>query len=160
MKDSLLSLRTFGIVVLLVSAVMAYVLFSYLDMLGEMTSDSCTCGDVCTMVEYKTPPIVYAGLVGVCLMVLVGAFMLIRGGSLSGESNQRDSWGKNIGVLDDNEKTVYQLMIDSGGTAFQSEVVEKTGWSKVKVTRTLDKLESRRLLERRRRGLTNILVLK
>jgi uncharacterized membrane protein len=51
-------------------------------------------------------------------------------------------------------------MIDAGGTAFQSEVVEKTGWSKVKVTRTLDKLESRRLLERRRRGLTNIIVLK
>jgi uncharacterized membrane protein len=159
MKDRLLTLRTLGILVLLVSAVMAYLIFSYMNTLGELTSDSCTCGDVCTMVEYKTPSIVYVGFLGVFFMLVVGAFLFIKGGPLYG-TDLKESWKKNVGVLDTDEKAVYQLMIDAGGTAFQSEVVEKTGWSKVKVTRTLDKLESRRLLERRRRGLTNIIVLK
>jgi uncharacterized membrane protein len=62
--------------------------------------------------------------------------------------------------LEGDEKRIYQLIADSNGAIFQSEIVEKTGLSKVKVTRTLDKLESRLYIERRRRGLTNIIVLK
>lgn len=161
MKNMLYNLRAVGLVVVLVAVVMAYLTLSYLNTLNELTTDSCTCGDdECTMVEYKTPPIVYAGFLGVFIMLIVGAFLLIKGGSLHGGADSKDSWKKNFGVLEADEKKVYQILIDSGGTAFQSEVVEKAGWSKVKVTRTLDKLESRRLLERRRRGLTNILVLK
>ena len=47
----------------------------------------------------------------------------------------------------------------SNGTIFQSDLVEKSDFSKVKVSRILDKLEGRQLIERKRRGMTNVVVL-
>ena len=43
---------------------------------------------------------------------------------------------------------------------FQSDIVEKTGFPKVKVTRLLDRMEHRGLVERRRRGMSNIVLIK
>ena len=40
------------------------------------------------------------------------------------------------------------------------KLMGKTDFSKVKVTRLLDKLEAKNLIERRRRGMTNAVVLK
>ena len=47
---------------------------------------------------------------------------------------------QNLKLLDAEEKKVYQLLIDNKGTVFQSELVEKSGFDKVKVTRILDRL--------------------
>jgi uncharacterized membrane protein len=62
--------------------------------------------------------------------------------------------------LDEEEKKIIKVITDSNGMIFQSELMEKTGFSKVKVTRLLDKLEGKNLIERRRRGMTNAVVLK
>ena len=48
----------------------------------------------------------------------------------------------------------------SQGAVFQGELVEKMGYSKVKVSRILDKLEGQNLIERRRRGLANMVLIK
>jgi uncharacterized membrane protein len=58
------------------------------------------------------------------------------------------------------EKTIAKAIEESDGTIFQSELVEKAGFSKVKVSRILDKLEGKQLIERKRRGMTNVVVLK
>lgn len=62
--------------------------------------------------------------------------------------------------LDKEEKIIYNLILENQGSIFQSEIVKKTGWSKVRVTRFLDKLEGKGLIERRRRGMTNVVILK
>ncbi len=62
--------------------------------------------------------------------------------------------------LDEEEQKIYDLLAESQGSLFQSDIVKKTEWSKVKITRVLDKLEFKGLIERRRRGMTNIIVLK
>ena len=49
---------------------------------------------------------------------------------------------------------------DAQGTIFQPDLADKTGFSKVKVTRILDRLEGKQLIERKRRGMTNVVVLK
>ena len=59
--------------------------------------------------------------------------------------------------LTEEEKTVMELIVKNNGI-FQSRIVEETGYSKVKVTRILDRLESRGLVERKRRGMTNFVV--
>ena len=41
----------------------------------------------------------------------------------------------------------------------QSDIVEKTGFAKVKITRILDKFESVGIIERKRRGMQNLVVL-
>jgi uncharacterized membrane protein len=43
---------------------------------------------------------------------------------------------------------------------FQSTLMEKLGIGKVGITRLLDKLEAKQLIERKRRGMNNIVVLK
>ncbi len=62
--------------------------------------------------------------------------------------------------LDEDEKKVYEIIKGKGGSAYQSDLVTETSFTKVKVTRILDKLEMMNVLERRRRGMTNIIVLK
>ena len=66
---------------------------------------------------------------------------------------------QNLMALKD-EKVIVKAIEDADGTMFQSDVVEKTGFSKVKVSRILDKLEGRQVLERKRRGMTNVVVLR
>ena len=58
------------------------------------------------------------------------------------------------------EKTIMKILEQADGTIFQSDLVEKSDFSKVKVSRILDKLEGRQLIERKRRGMTNVVVLK
>jgi len=43
---------------------------------------------------------------------------------------------------------------------FQSSLMEKMEIGKVKATRLLDKLEAKQIIERKRRGMNNIVVLK
>ena len=62
--------------------------------------------------------------------------------------------------LDEEEQKIFDLIKDSEGAIYQSDIVSKTEWSKVKVTRILDKLEHKNIIERRRRGMTNIIMLK
>ncbi len=55
------------------------------------------------------------------------------------------------------EKKIFDLIMQSGAL-FQSDIVEKSGVNKVKVSRILDKLEGKGLVERRRRGMSNVIV--
>ena len=62
--------------------------------------------------------------------------------------------------LSGDEALIFNLLMTSEGIVYQNEIVEKTGLSKVKVTRVLDRLEGKRLIERRRRGMTNVVIVK
>ncbi len=62
--------------------------------------------------------------------------------------------------LKGDEKKLYDFVLQNEGTAFQSDVVNSLGYPKVKVSRILDRLEVKGLLERRRRGMANLIVLK
>ena len=57
------------------------------------------------------------------------------------------------------EKQVLEL-IQINKTIFQADLIEKTGFSKAKMTRIIDRLEGRGFVERKRRGMTNVVVLK
>ena len=57
------------------------------------------------------------------------------------------------------EKQVYKLIAEQGAI-FQADLIEKTGFGKAKVTRIIDRLEGHSLVERKRRGMTNVVVLK
>lgn len=66
---------------------------------------------------------------------------------------------KTISLDDPTERKIYN-MIKESDAIFQSELVEKAGMSKVRITRILDKLEAKGLVERKRRGMTNVVVAK
>ena len=73
----------------------------------------------------------------------------------------QDSWNNIVeNLANPDEKTIVTLLIAEGGTMFQSQLVEKSGYSKTKVSLVLDRLEARNVLERRRHGMSNVIVLK
>lgn len=65
-----------------------------------------------------------------------------------------------LSKLSDEEKNIYEIIRNKDGSAYQTDLIKETGFSKVKITRILDKLETKDILERKRRGMTNIIVLK
>ncbi|MCD6244422.1 MAG: MarR family transcriptional regulator [Candidatus Korarchaeota archaeon] len=73
---------------------------------------------------------------------------------------RRKRWKEIAKTLKEDERKVYQAVIEAGGIIEQSELPEKTGMSKASVSRALDLLESKGLVERRRRGMGNIILLK
>jgi hypothetical protein len=76
-------------------------------------------------------------------------------------SLMRSNWNKILERLSNpDERKIIQLIIDEGGTIFQSQLIDKSGYSKSKVSLVLDRLEARRILERRRHGMSNVIVLK
>jgi uncharacterized membrane protein len=66
---------------------------------------------------------------------------------------------KNLKLLSKEEKELYKIL-SSEGSMFQADLVEKSQMGKVKVSRLLDSLESKNIIERKRRGMNNIVVVK
>ena len=65
-----------------------------------------------------------------------------------------------VSKLTEEEKKIYDLLHLHEGSMYQSDLIKDTGFSKVYITRILDKMESKKIVERKRRGMTNIVVLK
>jgi len=63
-------------------------------------------------------------------------------------------------TLSPDEKKVMEVLREANGSSFQSDIVSKLGYSKVKVTRILDRMEQNGLVERKRRGMANLVVLR
>ncbi len=73
---------------------------------------------------------------------------------------QNEKLKKAAASLAGDEKLVFEAIAAEDGFAFQNELATKLCMSKVRITRALDKLEGKGLIERKRRGITNAVVLK
>lgn len=65
-----------------------------------------------------------------------------------------------LNTLNTEEKEIMNLLIKNKGNIYQSKLVEFTDFNKVKVTRILDGLEGKGIIERKKRGMTNMVILK
>jgi len=72
----------------------------------------------------------------------------------------KETYGKVLKTLQGDERLVLEKIIEADGSIFQSDLVDKSGLGKVKVSRVLDKLEGQGLVERKQRGMTNVILLK
>lgn len=66
----------------------------------------------------------------------------------------------NVASFNDEEKKIYELLRSSQGSMYQSDLIREMGVTKVKISRLLDRLEGKGVIDRKRRGMTNIVVLK
>lgn len=73
---------------------------------------------------------------------------------------RKKRWEAVLPTLKEDQQLIYHSILDADGLIPQSDIVEKTGLSKSNVSRTLDILESMGLIEKRRRGMGNIILLK
>ena len=71
----------------------------------------------------------------------------------------RDRWDETLEKLSNNQSAIYERLIEAEGELAQRQLVEETDLSKATVSRTLDKLEHRNLVERERDGMGNTIYL-
>lgn len=97
---------------------------------------------------------------GVDLLIFaVGLYIAFFHKSFTEES-KKDFKEVDLSKLSDEEKKIYDIIKGKDGSAYQTDLIKETGFSKVKITRILDRLEQSDILERKRRGMTNLIVLK
>lgn len=145
--------RLIGILLLVICVVFSVVLIS----LKSEISEECPCVGGRCPVE-RSLSVTYIGFTSILILGGIGLYMLVPKQTKKMEKTKE--WKKVLKELKGDERNVYQAIVDSGGAIPQSELVEKTNFSKVKVSRTLDKLEVKKLVGRRRRGMGNVVVLK
>ena len=108
--------------------------------------------------------------IALILMSVSGTYILLQGSitpaapapASAGDvilEERRQRWEEVAKTLKDDEQTLFKAIIDEG-IVHQSELVERTGLPKSNVSRALYGLESRGLIERRRRGMGNVVLLK
>ncbi len=101
-------------------------------------------------------------------LLIVGVLVVIAGYLIFSKPTERIIIKKvkerkkkiDISKLDKEEKKVVKLLQEENKAMFQSSLMEKLEMGKVKTTRLLDKLEAKQILERKRRGMNNIVVLR
>ena len=146
-----------------VAIILALIVFLFNNALTTIVNASCTHGTSCPMYEtIKTQTYISLALVGIIIIIgLILAFNKEDKQIIVKKIKEKLKVKKiDISKLDKDEKILMKIIIDAQGTIFQSELVEKSGFDKVKVTRLLDRLEGKQLIERKRRGMTNVVIIK
>ncbi len=158
--------KNVGWLLLGISVLIILLVFLFNSTLMESVRNSCFIqhGDVqsCEMydsVNYQT----YLALSIVGILIIVSLFLIFSKPServvVKKIKEKKITKNVDLSSFRPEEKTVYSLVRENGAI-FQADLIEKTGFSKARMTRIVDKLEGSGLVERKRRGMTNVVVLK
>ena len=156
--------QNLGLGVILISIVLALVVFSFINQIQENNMEACECTDMdegfCPM-DTAFPIEGYLGILGSLFLGIIGVIIFIKNRSVQKIALEKSKRIKNIlKTIKGEEKKIYGLIESSDGVILQSDLIQETGYSKVKVSRILDKLEGKGIVERKRRGMSNIVMLK
>ena len=157
--------RNVGFFIVGIAIVIGILVIVFNMALRDIVSTTCSHGPTCTM--YDTVALqtwISASIAG--LILLIGLFfifakenekIIVKQKTITKPEKRKPI---NTSNLNKQEKEVIKLLQEEKGTVFQADLMEKLGIGKVGVTRLLDKLEAKQLIERKRRGMNNIVVLK
>ena len=162
MKIETFGMREAGISLITISILLFFLMVSITNELNQYIHAECThpAGEVCPMAS-DLPVQSYAGFTLDFALAFFGVFLVYKSRQFQRmQSAKKQDLERALKELDAEEKKVYELISGSDGVVFQSDIVEKTGFPKVKITRILDRMEHRGLVERRRRGMSNIVLIK
>jgi hypothetical protein len=155
--------KNVGLLIIGIAIILGIIVFLFNNALKNITSSSCSMGTTCPMYGTINVQTYVAGAL-IAIIVIIGVILM-----LSKEEKQIimktirekiEKKGISIAGLNAEEKKLISIISEAKGSIFQSELTEKSGFDKVKVTRVLDRLEGQGFIERRRRGMTNIVLLK
>ena len=157
--------KNVGYLVLGISIILILIIFLFNNAVTEAVRSSCLIqhGDVesCEMydsVNYQK--YLALGIVGILLVI---SFVLIFSKpreKIIVKKVKEPKKKLNLDGLDNKEREVIKILQNENGTIFQATLMEKLETGKVGITRLLDKLEAKQLIERKRRGMNNIVVLR
>lgn len=153
--------KSVGLMVIGISLVMIGVIFLFNSALKDIISTSCTeHGTSCPMYDTVTKQTALS-LGIVAILIFVGIVIMFNKPKEKVVIKKVLEKKKKLDLegLERDEKKVVKLLLLEKGGMFQADLMEKLEMGKVKLTRLLDKLESKGILERKRRGMNNIVIL-
>jgi uncharacterized membrane protein len=153
--------KTVGWIVTGIAILMAIMVWIFNSALKRIVGDTCTHGDSCSM--YDTIAVqtwVSLAIVGVVLIIGIVLMFVKPKEKVIVKTIKEKKKKKDYSSLDKKEKEVVNLLLNEGNAMFQADLMEKLNIGKVGVTRLLDKLESKQIVERKRRGMNNLVVLR
>jgi uncharacterized membrane protein len=164
--------RIVGILIIAIATLIGFIIFSFNMALTNIINTSCSHGTSCPMwgtINFQTN--LSIGIMA--FVVLIGLYLIFFGEEerivtkvrrikeqLQPKKITEGNYKKIMSELSSDEKLILKKIIEAEGAVLQSDLAEKTNFNKVKVTRILDRLEGKQLIERKRRGMTNVVMLK
>jgi uncharacterized membrane protein len=165
--------RNVGVIVIGIALLIGFIIWAFNRAMTKIVSTSCSHGTSCPMwgtINFQTNVsigvMVFVILVGLYLIFFtkeekVTETKIVKvKEQIKPKEITKENYQKVMSELAGDEKLVLEKIIEAQGTIFQSDLVDKSGFTKVKVTRILDKLEGKAIIERKRRGMTNVVILK
>lgn len=151
-----------GFLILGIAVVFVVVIFLFRNALLQIVNSTCTMAEnTCPMIQ-TTNQQTYLSLAIVGVLVILGIILIFAKPKEKIVIKKIKEKSKKIDLdrLDKDERRVVELILSEGKAMFQSTLMEKMEIGKVKTTRLLDKLEAKQIIERKRRGMNNIVVIK
>ncbi|MFH1364266.1 MAG: MarR family transcriptional regulator [Candidatus Aenigmatarchaeota archaeon] len=164
--------RIVGILIIGIAALIGYIILIFNTAMADIVNTACGHGPTCPMwgtLNFQTN--VSMGIM--VFIVIIGLYLIFFGKEerivtkiktvqkqLDPKNVTKANYQKIMRGLGEDERNVLERLIEAQGTILQSDLVNQTGFTKVKVTRILDRLEGKNLIERRRRGMTNSIIIK
>ncbi len=146
-----------GYMIIGISLIIGFITYSFNKALSEIVNTNCSHDSDCVMwesINFQTN----TSLILMIAVILVGAYLVFFTEDKKKPRN-KIKYSELRKKLSEDENLVLSKIVESDGTIFQSELVEKTDFNKVKITRILDSLEGKGVITRKRRGMTNVVIL-
>lgn len=151
-----------GFLIMGIAVLIGVIIFLFQGALTQIANSSCSMEtQVCPM--YKTIDTqTYLSLAIVGILIIIGLVLVFAKPKekIIIKTIHEKKKKLNLDNLDKDERAVVDMLLKDNGAMFQSTLMEKLNIGKVGVTRLLDKLEAKQIIERKRRGMNNIVVLK
>lgn len=155
--------KNVGFLIIGVAVVIVIIILIFNTALKDIIGATCSHGPSCGMYDSLRIQ-TWISLVIVGLVLVVGFFLIFSKPEekiVIRKVKERVRKKKiDLSGLDKNEKKVVRLLQEDDGVVFQRDLMERLEIGKVGMTRLLDKLEAKQFIERKRRGMNNIVVLK
>ena len=157
--------KNVGYLIIGISALMVRIIFLFNNAMKNIIKASCPLthdGNICPAygtINEQT----YLSLAIVGVLVVIGLVLIFSKQTeriiVKKTAEKQKKKDYDLSDLREEDKKIFSL-IRENRTIFQAELIEKTGFGKAKVSRIIDRLEGKGFVERKRRGMTNVVVLK
>lgn len=151
-----------GFIVIGIAALLIVIIFLFQNALSQIVSSTCSMEEISCPMNETINQQTYLSLSIVGILIIIGlVFIFNKPKEKIIIKNIKEKKKKlDLTGLDAKEREVIDILQKENGTIFQADLMEKLSVGKVGITRLLDKLEAKQLIERKRRGMNNVVVLR
>lgn len=155
--------KNVGWLIIGISALIVVIIFLFKSALESISLSTCSMEAALCPMNKTIDQQTYLSLAIVGILVIIGLVLIFSKQSekiIIKKIKERKSEKEiDTSSLRPEEKQVLKI-IKENDTIFQADIIEKTEFGKAKVSRIIDRLEGHGIVERKRRGMTNVVVMK